>query len=172
MAAPWSENADRVVIEFKRSSAGTAGRVIELSHAPGVLPPQLAARAFPPGAWASLLDDAYSLAASHPYVGRPGAGQVAGWAGCFCLAAVVGFASVNPDAGDWPAWLAAAEAAVARHAPAFSAHGVALSLARAQGSYWIQADCAPLAAGGGGGWVVGGVPVAPPPPPPPGKPAY
>lgn len=157
-AAPWSETDAKVVVEFKRSNVG-AGRVIELSHASGVLPPQLSARGVPLSVWNALMDDINALAATHPYTAKPGGKQVAGWAGCFCLLSVIGFGVVNPDAGDWSAWLARAEDCVARHAPAFAPYGVALSLARAQGSYWLQLDC--QTAGG----VVGGVPVAAPLPP-------
>ena len=161
MAAPWSENPDKVVVEFKRGGRGTS-RVIELSHQPGVLPPQLAARGVPLPVWDLLMADVHTLAANHPYSAKPGGKQVAQWACCFALLSVVGLAAVNPDAGDWGAWLSEAEAVIARHRPAFAPHGVSLSLARAQGSYWIQADCAPVAAGGG---VAMGAPVPVLPPP-------
>lgn len=144
MAAPWSETPNKVVIEFKRSGRG-GSRVIELAHAAGVLPPQLAARGVPLQVWDALMADVNALAAAHPYSAKPGAKDVANWACCFALLAVVGLAAVNPDSGDWSAWLPQAESVVARHAPALSPYGVALSLARAQGSYWLQADCAAAA---------------------------
>lgn len=142
-----------MVVEFKRSGRGVH-RVIELSHHPNVLPPQLAARGVSPQLWAALMADVNALAASHPYAAKPSGGQVAKWAGCFCLLSVIGFGVVQPDAGDWNLWLGQAEQVVARHQAAFSQQGVALSVARAQGSYWIQADCcAPVVA------AVPGVPV-------------
>lgn len=150
MAAPWQETPDKVVIEFKRSGRG-ASRVIELAHAAGALPPQLAARGVPLSAWDALMADVGALAASHPYSAKPGGKDVAQWACCFALLAVVGLAAVNPDAGDWGAWLPQAEAVVARHAPALAPYGVALSLARAQGSYWLQADCCSPAVGAAAG---------------------
>lgn len=157
MPAPWQETPDKVVVEFKRSGRG-AHRVIELSHAPGVLPPQLAQRQVPPATWDALMAEVQALAAQHPYTAKPGGKDVARWACCFALLSVIGFGMVEPDAGDWGAWLAQAEAAVARHAHAFAPYGVSLSLARAQGSYWVQADCAPAV-----GAVAAGVPVLPPP---------
>jgi hypothetical protein len=155
MVAPWQETPDKVVVEFKRSGRGRH-RVIELSHAPGSMPPQLAQRGVPSAVWDALAADAGALAASHPYTAKPQAGDVARWACCFALLSVIGFGLVEPDAGDWGAWLSQAEAVVARHAPTFAPYGVALSLARAQGSYWIQADCLPA--------VAAGVPIVMPPP--------
>jgi hypothetical protein len=141
MVAPWQETPDKVVVEFKRSGRG-ARRVIELTHIAGVLPPQLAARGVLPATWDALMQDVAALAASHPYTAKPGGQQMAKWAGCFCLLSVIGFGVVEPDAGDWSVWLQQAEAVVARHQAEFARYGVALSLARAQGSYWVQADCA------------------------------
>jgi hypothetical protein len=48
----------------------------------------------------------------------------------------------NPPIGDIQ-WCAQVQALVDRHAPAFAAAGVTLSLQRAQQSYWIQADVHP-----------------------------
>lgn len=46
MAAPWAEHQLKVVIEFQKGSAGTT-RVVNLTHRPDVVPPQLYGRVSP-----------------------------------------------------------------------------------------------------------------------------
>jgi hypothetical protein len=86
----------QVVVEFHKSN--DRGRVIKLKHSPAVLPPQLYGRVAPE-VWAAFMNDCQALALRHPYVVRPGAGRVAGWAGGLLLGAVVGFCCLNPDGG-------------------------------------------------------------------------
>ena len=87
-------------MEFQKAS--DRGRIILLKHSPAVLPPQLYGRVAPE-AWAAFMNDCQTLAQTHPYVVRPGAGRVAGWAGGLILGAVVGFCCINPDGRRGPA---------------------------------------------------------------------
>lgn len=54
-AAPWAENATKVVVEFVRGGSGTR-RHISLKHSPAVLPPQLNGRVSPEN-WAAFMAD-------------------------------------------------------------------------------------------------------------------
>jgi hypothetical protein len=72
-----------VVLEFLKSNQGSK-RVITMKHNGQALPPQLAGR-FTPQAWAAFMQEVYYLADHHPYVIKPSAGRVAGWAGSFLM---------------------------------------------------------------------------------------
>lgn len=72
-----------MVLEFLKSNQG-AKRVITMKHNGQALPPQLAGR-ITPQAWAAFMQEVYYLADHHPYVIKPSAGRMAGWAGSFLL---------------------------------------------------------------------------------------
>ncbi|KAF8070981.1 nitric oxide synthase [Scenedesmus sp. PABB004] len=156
MAPPWQEDAGKVVIEFLKGNSG-ARRTIVLKHSAASVPPQLAGRV-PPAAWAAFMADVEAAAAAHPYVVKPSAGRVGSWAGAAVLGAVLGVCCMNPDGGNYSDWLPQVDALIARHAPAFAAGGAALSLQRAQRSYWIEVKVNPAMAVG--------QPVGPPAPKP------
>ena len=158
--AAFLENSLRVNIEFLRASGGRSGRVIRFNHTPDIVPGQLQGRVSPED-WRAFMTDVDVLAKHHPYVGKPGAKQVCGWAACFAIGAAVGLYSVNPDAGDYGVWQEEVQAAIAKHQPMFQAAGCSASLQRKQ-EYFIQIDVDPSKAPA--------VPVAVGVPPPQGKP--
>ncbi|GBF90437.1 hypothetical protein Rsub_03433 [Raphidocelis subcapitata] len=138
-AAPWAEGPHRVVVEFAKGSAGVGRRTIKLKHSSAALPLQLQGR-IPLGVWQGFMADVEQLAASHPYVAPPSARRVCSWGGGMVVGAIAGLFCINPDGGDYEAWVPEAEAAVSRWCAAFEAGGARLSLQRLQGSYFIIAD--------------------------------
>lgn len=147
MPPPWAETPTKVVLEFLKSNQGSK-RVITMKHNGQALPPQLAGRVTPQ-AWAAFMQEVYYLADHHPYVIKPSAGRVAGWAGSFLMASIIGFFFMSsPDGGDYDQWLGEVNQLIARHQPAFGSAGCHLSLQRAQQSYWIQIDVDPSMAVG------------------------
>ncbi|KAI8468034.1 MAG: hypothetical protein J3K34DRAFT_523242 [Monoraphidium minutum] len=147
MAAPWEENPYKVVVEFQRSSAGVGNRTIKLRHSPNVVPLQLQGR-ISPTTWQMFMQEVQRLAECHPYVVSPSAKRVGGWVGAAALGAVVGLCCFNPDGGEYSEWVPQAEALVSEYGAPFAAGGAALSLKRAQHSYWIQIDVNPAMAVG------------------------
>lgn len=130
-----------MVIEFQRSSQG-ASRHIALKHNAQMLPPQLAGRVSPQD-WQRFMGEVQQLAEQHPYVVRPSAGKMCGWLGGAVMGAVLGFCCIDPDGGDYGVWVPQVEQCIARWQPVFNHGGAALSLKRAQSSYWIQVDIDP-----------------------------
>ncbi|KAF6256745.1 hypothetical protein COO60DRAFT_85532 [Scenedesmus sp. NREL 46B-D3] len=64
-------------------------------------------------------------AQQHPYVVPPSAGRMGSWVGAACLGAVLGVCCINPDGGDYSAWLqqvrGSVHAAAARRGSGISA---------------------------------------------------
>lgn len=85
MPAPWAEGPNKVVIEFKRSSAGVR-RVIDLSHSPDFVPSQLQGRV-DPGVWAQLVGDLKKHAEGHPWVAKKSASYCCKYLVTLCVGA-------------------------------------------------------------------------------------
>lgn len=155
------ESSLRVNVEFLRAAGrGRTGRVIRFNHSPDIIPGQLQGR-LSPGDWSLFMADVDTLAKHHPYVQRPSAKQVGVWAACFAIGAAVGLCVVDPDAGDYVAWEAEAQAVLVKHAEMFERAGCKLSLQRRR-DYYIEIDIDPTKAPA--------VPIAVGSPPPGGKP--
>ncbi|KAJ9521754.1 hypothetical protein QJQ45_015314 [Haematococcus lacustris] len=141
MVAPWAETPSRVVVEFRKGNAG-ASRVVNLTHRPDVIPPQLYGR-IDPQVWAGFMAEVQHLAAHHPYTAPMPADKCCSNVGGFLCALVVGFGCFEPDGGNYGQWTAEVTNCIHRHQPAFAAAGATLSLQQVHGSYWIQLDLAP-----------------------------
>lgn len=87
--------------------------------------------------------DVDSLAASHPYVGRPGAKEYGKWSLSFLMGAVVGLFCINPDAGDYSEWEHNAKTVISKYFGMFAEAGCQISLRNAGRNYWIQIDLDP-----------------------------
>ena len=138
--AALMENSLRVNVEFMRSS-GQGGRLIRFNHTPDIVPGQLQGRVSPQD-WHAFMMDADALAKSHPYVGKPGAKKICGWAACFAIGSVVGLMRVDPDGGDYSVWYQEAAAVVAKHQPMFEKAGCMVSLQNRR-DQWLQIDIDP-----------------------------
>lgn len=135
------ETSVRVIVEFRRSSESGVGRVIRFNHGPDMLPSQLIGRVAK-STWHAFMIEVDLLAQHHPYVQRPGAKDVGGWAACFALGSVVGVCCVNPDAGDYGEWEEEARNVVHRFQGQFRKGGCLLSLQKST-NYWMQIDIDP-----------------------------
>jgi hypothetical protein len=140
----YQESPSRVNVEFLKSSAGCAQRVIKLNHSP-LVPSQLQGR-IDPGLWGSFMTQMQQLADRHPYVVKPSGSQMLNWVLCGLLGAIIGLCAVNPDGGDYSAWTAEVQQALQQFRDPFAKCGLALSL-QAGRQYWVQIDISNVAVG-------------------------
>jgi hypothetical protein len=91
----------------------------------------------------AFMRDTDALAASHPYVGKPGAKDYGKWSLSFLMGAIVGIFCVNPDAGDYGTWESQAQQVIYRHFGIFTAAGAKLALQKTGRDYWMQIDVDP-----------------------------
>lgn len=131
------------IVEFQRSSAPKVGRVIKFNHDAEHLPYQLNGR-ITQATWEAFMSDVDVLAREHPYVQRPGAGDVAKWGLCALLGSVVGVCCMNPDSGNYQNWCENVSRVTARYERDFSQGGCRMSLQKGV-SYYIRIDIDPSA---------------------------
>ena len=131
------------IVEFQRSSAPKVGRVIKFNHDAEHLPYQLNGR-ITQATWEAFMSDVDVLAREHPYVQRPGAGDVAKWGLCALLGSVVGVCCMNPDSGNYQDWCENVSRVTARYERDFSQGGCRMSLQKGV-SYYIRIDIDPSA---------------------------
>ena len=90
------------------------------------------------------MSDVDVLAREHPYVQRPGAGDVAKWGFCTLVGSVVGVCCMNPDAGSYNDWRENVSRVIARYQRDFSQGGCTMSLQKGV-NYYIRIDIDPNA---------------------------
>lgn len=135
------ETSVRVVIEFAKSSDPKVGRVIRFNHSPETVPYQLKGRVAA-STWENIMSDVDLLAKEHPYVQRPGAKDVGGWALCAAIGSVMGVCCMNPDAGDYGEWINNVHRVIARYQRALEQGGCQMRLEKGI-NYWLQIDVDP-----------------------------
>eukprot|EP00891_Asterochloris_glomerata_P002843 jgi/Astpho2/2843/Aster-x1103 len=137
----YQQTPTRANIEFLKSSKGCGGRVIRLAGAsdPQLIPQQLQGR-MDLATWAQFMGQVQHLADIHPYLASPDARQCCNWITCGIIGATIGICAVNPDSGDYGAWLNETNHMIAQWQPTFQKMGLALSLQHIHSTYHIQID--------------------------------
>jgi hypothetical protein len=129
------------IVEFQRSSAPGVGRLIRFNHSAEHMPYQLKGRVSQ-ATWESFMCDVDVLAKEHPYVQRPGAGDIGKWGICTLVGSVMGVCCMNPDSGSYPDWCESVSRVIARYQREFGQGGCSMSLQKGV-NYYLRIDIDP-----------------------------